>query len=180
MLKNFNNSKKGLTLIEMLVAISIFSIMAIGAVNLFSSLIKYQKNLLDKAYVLNTLSYSVEYISKSLRMAQKDMTGACITAKKNYALVSVSDIKFVNNNNECQEFFLEGGLIKVRKAGVVQNLTPANVVVESFRFVLSGEGQEDAFQPKVSLSMKAKPANGSIPSLLIQATISQRMLDIAY
>ncbi|MEK7104311.1 MAG: prepilin-type N-terminal cleavage/methylation domain-containing protein, partial [Patescibacteria group bacterium] len=171
---------KGITLLEILVAISVFSIVATGAVNLFSSLIKYQKNLLDKAYVLSTLSYSVEYMSKALRMAQKDVAGKCIGSGENFALTAGPNIEFLNSNGDCQEFFLENNAIKVRKLNIAQNLTPANITIESLNFSVLGEGQNDTLQPKITFSLKAKAINSKEPSLLIQTTVSQRMLDVFY
>jgi len=180
MIGDKNKKLKGVTLIEILVALSIFSIVTTGAISLFSSLIKTQKNLLDRAYVLNTLSYSIEYTSKALRMAQKDITGSCIGAKKNFFLTGSSNIKFLNSRNQCQEIFLENGALKVRKQGIAQSLTPSNVIVESVTFVLLGESQADTLQSKVSFSLKAKSTNNAVSPFLIQTTISQRMLDVFY
>ena len=171
---------KGITLLEILIAISIFSVALIGAIGLFVSLIKNQQALLDRAYVLNTLSYTTEYMSKAIRMAQKDTSASCIGSMENFVLTGSSNIKFLNYNNECQEFFLENQVLKVRKFGVAQNLTPASIIVEGLTFVLSGQSQDDTFQPKVSFSIKAKVATSAAPSFLIQTTVSQRMLDIAY
>lgn len=172
--------EKGVTLLEILVALSVFSVVITGAINLFSSLIKYQKNLIDKAYVLSTLSYSAEYMSKALRMAQKDMAGGCIGSGKNFLLTAGPNIKFLNSNNECQEFFLESGAIKIKRQNIVQSLTSANITIESLTFSVSGGDQTDFLQPKVSFSLKAKALNSALPSLIIQTTVSQRMLDIFY
>ncbi len=178
------NKQQGVTLLEILIAISMFSVVLIGAIGLFSSLIKNQQALLDRAYVLNTLSYTTEYISKSIRMAQKDIVGNCIGNTENFVLVNNYHIKFLNYNNECQEFYLENGALKVSKkiSGVVvaQSLTPSSIIVESLNFVLSGQSQNDTLQPKVSFALKAKVASSTAPSFLIQTTISQRMLDILY
>lgn len=173
-------NNKGITLIEIMISLAIFAIVLTGVINLFVSLLKQQKNLMDRAYVLNALSYSTEYMSKAIRMAQKDLTGTCITAGKNFELTAGPNLKFVNHNNECQEFYLESSILKVRKLGVAYELTPSNIIVESLNFAVAGENQTDDAQPKVSFSMKAKAPNSQALSLLIQTTISQRMLDINY
>ncbi len=174
------NYREGVTLLEIMIAISVFSIVIIGAIGLFASLIKNQKMLLDKAYVLNTLSYSTEYMAKALRMAQKDVNGNCIGANENFELQGSSHIKFLNYNNECQEFWLESNILKVRKLNATHNLTPGNINIENLTFVVVGSSQEDFIQPKVSFSVKAKPITNTVPSLFIQTTISQRMLDVLY
>lgn len=181
MFKNFEKiNNQGVTLLEIMIAISVFSVVVIAAIGLFVSLIKNQKALLDKAYVLNTLSYSTEYIAKALRMAQKDLNGSCIGVKKNFESQNSSHIKFLNYNNECQEFWLENNVLKVRKLNLTHNLTPDNIIVEGLSFVLTGESQDDFLQPKISFSIKAKPSISTYPSLFIQTTVSQRMLDVSY
>ncbi|MFH0739915.1 MAG: prepilin-type N-terminal cleavage/methylation domain-containing protein [bacterium] len=181
-----NTKCQGFTLLELLIAISLFSIVIVGAIGLFISLIKNQQALLDRAYVLNTLSYTTEYMSKSMRMAQKDdVAGACTgVSRGNFVLIGDTRIKFLNYNNECQEFYLANGVLKVNKkiagAWVGQDLTPAAINVESLKFILSGQSQDDTLQPKVSFALRARPVTGAAPSFLIQTTISQRMLDIWY
>ncbi|MDO8524055.1 MAG: prepilin-type N-terminal cleavage/methylation domain-containing protein [bacterium] len=183
-LKNLEKNCKGITLLEILVAISISSIVLIGAIGLFISLIKNQQTLLNKAYVLNTLSYSTEYMSKAIRMAQKDKGGTCLDNSMENFNSTGDSIKFLNYNNECQRFFLDSGVLKVSKkisgVDIAQALTPANITIESLNFVLAGQSQDDNLQPKISFSLKARVQSSSIPSFLIQTTISQRMLDIAY
>jgi len=175
-----DNKQQGVTLLEIMIAISVFSILIVAAIGLFSSLIKNQKELLDRAYVLNTLSYSTEYMAKSLRMAQKDIVGNCIGKNENFVLQGEAGIKFLNYNNECQEFWLEGGGIKVRKLNFTHNLTPSNINVEGLSFVLLGESQADYSQPKVSFAIKARPATSTAPLFFIQTTVSQRILDVFY
>lgn len=174
------DKQQGITLLEILIAISMFSVVIIGAIGLFVSLIKNQQALLDRAYVLNTLSYSTEYMSKAIRMAQKDIDGNCVGSNENFVLIGPSNIKFLNYNNECQEFLLENQTLKVKKLNATQDLTPNSIIVESLNFVLYGESQLDTKQPKVSFVLKAKAKNSIAPSFLIQTTVSQRMLDITY
>lgn len=175
------DKEKGITLLEMLIAISMFSIVLIGAISLFISLIKNQQALLDRAYVLNTLSYATEYMSKTIRMAQKDKEGTCLGSMENFSSIDSWHIKFKNYNGDCQEFYLEDKALKVRKLNIAQNLTPSSINVESLIFVLAGQSQTtDTLQPKVSFILKAKVVGSSAPSFSIQTTISQRMLDIAY
>lgn len=179
MIGNKTKNCKGITLIEIMISLAIFAIVLVGVVNLFISLLKKQKDLMDRAYVLNSLSYTMEYMSKSIRMAQKDLTGSCIAPGKNFEQVG-SSLRFKSYNDECQEFFLDSKILKVSKNNVVHNLTPSNILVDELNFAVVGEVQTDDTQPKVSFSMKAKAQNGQISPLFIQTTVSQRMLDINY
>lgn len=175
-----NKNCRGVTLLEIMIAISVFSIVITAAIGLFTSLIKNQRELMDRAYVLNTISYSTEYMAKAIRMAQKDISGGCVGKGKNYLVTGESSIKFLNYNNECQEFFLESKTLKVRKSSVAHSLTPSNINIEGLKFLVLGESQSDLLQPKVTFTLKAKPATSTSPAFAIQTTISQRMLDIVY
>jgi len=171
---------KGITLIEVLTAISIFAIVITAAINLFASLIKYQNIALGKAYLFNTTSFTIDYISRTIRMAQKDTNGACITSGYNFISQTPSSLKFLNADNECTEIFLENGIVKIRKLNITQNLTPANIKVDILRFALAGADQNDTIQPKVSFSLKASTLSAPAQSITVQTTVSQRMLDIVY
>lgn len=119
-------------------------------------------------------------MSKAIRMAQKDTAGKCFESGNNFILTAGPNIEFLNSNGDCQEFFFDNGAIKVKKLNIAQSLTPANIVIESLNFSVAGESQNDTLQPKVSFSLKAKALNSKESSLIIQTTISQRMLDVFY
>jgi prepilin-type N-terminal cleavage/methylation domain-containing protein len=172
--------QKGFSLIEILVAISVFSIIIVVFLDLFSSALYEQGKNLSKSYLLSNTSYISEYISRALRMAKKDITGICIPAKTNFELISSSQIKFLDyTSSECQEFYLDGTekSIKVVKFGVTIPLTPSNIQVESLEFVVTGEDQTDNLQPKVTMSLELK---NKTETLKFQTTVSQRDLDVVY
>lgn len=172
---------RGVTLIEILVVISVFSIFLTSVVSLFASAMKEQRKGLDKAYLLNQGSFTAEYVSRALRMAQKDSTGACITRGLNYQITRGGNgIRFLNYRTgiNCQEFYLENGKIKVEKAGTSIDLTPDGLSVEALNFDLSGEDQDDGLQGKVTFTWQLRSTGLAIQDLKLQTTVSQRELDI--
>ena len=78
---------RGFTLVELLITITIFSIVITGFLGLFSSAFKYQKESLNLQYLLSNASYVTEYMSRALRMAKKDLAGDCIISKYNYKVL---------------------------------------------------------------------------------------------
>jgi len=185
-----NSIKKGFTLIELLITITIFSIVLTAFLSLFGSVFKYQRQSLNSIHLLNNVSYITEYMTRALRMAKKDLSGDCITLKYNYENPggSLSKIRFLNYQEKCQEFLLDGNQIQVRKSsdqssanlGPGQFLTPSNLVVENLRFRLLGESQTDSIQPKVTFTLKLSSTGQLFPAIDFQTTISQRDLDIQY
>ena len=94
-------------------------------------------------------------------------------------------MRFINilENDDCQEFFLEGGKLKQKKNNLADtvDLTSDKIDVESFKIWLLGEEETDNTQPKVTLVLKIKSNEGreaDRPSITIQTTISQRNLDV--
>ena len=124
----------------------------------------------------------MEYMSRAIRMAKKDMDGICTgIAKANYGGNQTS-LKFKSYNSEfgCEEFLLDNDQLKV-KTNTINNipLISDDFEITSLKFALSGENQTDFLQPKVTIYMEVKGKGvGSQPEIKIQTTISQRDLDV--
>lgn len=178
-----NNKTKGTTLIEILVVITVLAIFLTSVVSLFASAMKEQRKGMDRAYLLSQGSFVAEYVSRALRMAQKDITGGCIPIGSNYQITRGGNgIKFLNyrTSDNCQEFYVENKVLKVVKYGIVQDLTPSGLSVEKLSFHISGQFQGDGLQPKVTFSWQLRSAGISPQDLILQTTISQRELDVTY
>jgi type II secretory pathway pseudopilin PulG len=176
------------TLIELLIACGIFSVVMIVITGTFVSLIDTQKNILLTRKALAQASYALEFMSRALRMAQKDMTPDCLSqAGLNYENFDPGDgnvyhgirFKNANQNGECQEFYLENGQIKFKRQGQSSlSLTSPDINIERLKFLLRGESQDDTLQPLVTISFEIKLKNS--PPLKLQTSISQRNLDVVY
>jgi len=175
-------------LIEVLVAVSIFTILIAAPAGFFVGSLNAQQKALASQKLLDNTSYVLEYISRALRMAKKDDINGidCLSGNKtNYEITSLGQgIKFRNYNDKCQEFYLEGGRLKESKDGIENYLTPEDLEIISLKFKLSGSSQADSDQPRVTLFSKIRGARGKKPALQpeikIQTTISQRNLDVPY
>lgn len=166
-------NQRGFTLIEILVAVAVFVSMVSIASGLFSYNAKSQRANLVSQELLEQASYLSEYMSRSIRMAKKDTSGACTgSAKTNYAF-SGNCLKFVNYKGNCQQFCLEGTRLKDESGNY---LTSQSLQVTSFQVSLVGQTQNDDLQPKVTFSLGIVGSQG-LP-INIQTTLSQRNLDI--
>ena len=63
---------KGFTIIEMLVAVTIFTLVTGSITGLFISSIRSQSKVLTTQKLLDEASYAMEYMGRFLRMAKKD------------------------------------------------------------------------------------------------------------
>jgi prepilin-type N-terminal cleavage/methylation domain-containing protein len=174
----------GYTLIEVLVAITIFVVIIAGPTGFFISSLKSQRKALSTMEIVDNSSYILEYISRALRMAKKDdLDGiSCLSGDKvNYEITySGQGIKFKNYNGQCQEFYLEGGQLKENKAGNILPITPPDLEVSNLKFQISGEGQADNLQPRVTIFFEIRKKSQPETKIQFQTTISQRNLDVQY
>ncbi len=197
------NKKSGFTLVEILMSVFIFTIIIATLSGIFVSSVRNQKRALSSEKILSETSYALEYMSRALRMAKKDSTGACITAGAGYNYENpggdISKIRFIKydtsqGNDVCYEFFLEDNKIKEKRSidisdnfGPALSLTSNEIIISRFnpldtleplRFKITGAIDSDIFQPKVTIFLEVKAAEGSQPpKLRIQTTVSQRNLD---
>jgi len=185
------SENKAFTLIELLVTIGIFSIV-IGMVSgVFILGIQQQKVAFASQILLDQTSFALEYMSRTLRMAKKELSSIpiCLSQRGlNYEITrSGSGLKFINHleSDDCQEFFLENGQLKYRKK-IGQTgeesfpLTSSKLDVSLTKFNLTGGFQSDDLQPSVTISLQIK-GKGELEGsqrIKIQTTLSQRNPDV--
>ncbi len=184
-MKKKYNKKKGFTFIELLVAVTIFSITILAASALFTSAIRGQRTTLISQELLDQSSYAIEYMSRALRIATKELNCSdpldpatcdpsnpphCLTNKGygwNYETnpPDYDKIKFINHlqDNDCQEFFLENSTHRIKyKTGEGEfYLTSDDIRVNFLKFDLSGEyqgepGNPDNLQPRLTILLEVE------------------------
>ena len=177
----------------MLVAVTIFTLVIGSTTGLFISAIRSQAKALAAQKLLDETSYTIEYMSRFLRMAVKDKGGSCLTQPAqpgfNYQNPEgdVSSIRFIDYHGKCHEFFLDSGFLKERVSTngsydpgrPALELTSEDFEVSSLNFNLSGqEGPPDEIQPRATISLTIGKKPDLKPKITIQTTISQRNLDL--
>ncbi|MCK4355226.1 prepilin-type N-terminal cleavage/methylation domain-containing protein [Candidatus Parcubacteria bacterium] len=193
-MNQFSNNK-GFTLIEVVVSIFMFFSIFVVILGFFGYAVKGQKKALASQEISDQISYVMEYMSRSIRMANKDVGGTCIAAGKNYEITTpmagYSCIRFLNYDNKCQEFCFDSNnnQLKRRKSGdggsgglvgSEVDITSSKLKVNSAQFNIIGNGIGDNIQPKITISLDVEK-NAEKPEynaqIKIQSTISQRNLD---
>lgn len=172
---SFKKSGGGFTLTELLVTVAVFSLIVSAASGVFVQALKTQRWALATQELSDQTSFLIEYMSRAIRMAKKDITGICIDPKLNYKIVD-NGIEFLNYKGECQKFYLEGNQLKEKRAGVISELTSAHLKVSNFNINLLGQTQEDNLQPRVNFFLEIEGKEKS--KIRLQTTISQRNPDI--
>src|SRR3989344_5217727 len=180
--RNLANAQ-GFTLVEVLVAVSLLSLMIGLLTSLFLVAISVQNQSLTIQGLVNNSSPMAEYMTRALRQARKDTGQGCLSSPGlNYEITHFGlGIKFVNRDNQCHEFFQEGERIKETRGTQTLFLSPDDVKVLAFRVALQGESQTDTKQPLVSFFFDMQGA-GLKPSsqtrFQLHTSVSQRAYDI--
>jgi len=186
--KKIKFKKGGFTLIEMLVAMAIFSTVMGIITGIFITGIRQQKMALDSQVVLDQTSYALEYMGRALRFAKKQLAGDPVCLSQPGLNVETthggSGLKFINHlqGDDCQEFFLENKQIKYWRQSDLNSplpLTSVKLEVISLKFDLAGEWETDNLQPRITIFSEIKSAASSqSQKIKIQTSISQRNLDV--
>jgi len=171
---------KGFTLIESLVAITVFTTVGCTVVGIFISGVQGQKRALASQELSSQTSYVIEYMGRAIRMAQKVDDSFCIANGLNYEWTPTS-VKFKNHEGVCQKFYSDGnGNLKEDKgtgASIVTLFLTSGITVNTFNVSVAGDGIESGNQkqPKVTISLSVSKSGATAK---VQTTISQRNLDI--
>ncbi|MBU3935022.1 prepilin-type N-terminal cleavage/methylation domain-containing protein, partial [Patescibacteria group bacterium] len=178
-------NKEGFTLIEIMVSVSIFAILVTTFTGFFIGAIQGQQKALASQELINNVSYTLEYMSRAVRMAKKELSDPpdCLSSRGlNYEKTKDGKgLKFINYDGICQEFFwdvADNRLKESKSGGIAIPLTPINTEVVSFKLGPSDSwGQDQGTQPKVTIFLEIKGRGLRMelqPLISIQTTISQR------
>jgi len=174
-----NNTRKkrdvlsrGVTLVELIVVLAVFVFIILVTVSIFTSIIRDQRGILTEQELLNQTSYVTEYMSRTIRAAIKDTTGNCLSSSGDIYLLTYYDlasgfyngIKFITENNICQEFFLDtdGVLKEMKNGGSSQNILSDKFEIKYVRFIINGDksldvaSESDSIQPRVTFAINVK------------------------
>jgi len=180
------NKQKGFTLVELIVTITVFLIIFETVIGIFIAGIRQQRISLETQLLsLDQITFSLEFMSRNLRMANKELNQGCLSSRGlNYEIThNGSGVKFINtlDNDECQEFFLENGQLKYKKGNQdALPMTSSKLTVSSLKFNLIGGDQSDEIQPRLTFVLEFSSKSPNIPKTKFQTTISQRKLDVQY
>lgn len=152
-IKKLFKKESGFTIIETVVVIAVFLLVIGAGLSIFISIVVNQKKLLSEQKIINQISYTLEHMSKAMRMAKltADNERTCISqnhmfilSRPNLSTGSYDSIKFVNQSNggACTEFYLDtadGVLKEIINNGYPTPLTSSDLKIKFIRFGINGK-----------------------------------------
>lgn len=195
LLKKKNISKKdnsGFTLVEMMVAVALFSIVMVVSVGSLLSMINANKKSQSLQLVMSNLDFAVEDITRTMRVGTNYHCGSGDISEPKDCNGGSNYIAFEptggdpDSANDQVVYRLNGTQIEKSTSGGVSNsfiaITAPEITIESLSFFVQGSGPAsggDKNQPKVLivLSGYAGKDEKTKSNFNIQTMVSQRILD---
>jgi prepilin-type N-terminal cleavage/methylation domain-containing protein len=187
------NNKKGFSLVEMLVAVALFSGVMIIAVGALLSLIDANRKAQAINSVMNNLNFALENMSRNIRVGS---TYHCEVT--NNVPVDVDEVKDCSNGGELFAFEASNGdsgdstdqivyringtqLEKSEDSGnTFITITAQEVSIDNFSFYVDGTSLSDDMQPRVVIILQGSAGvkEKIRTEFNLQTTVSQRVLDL--
>lgn len=154
-------------MIELLVALSIFALVIIAVLGLFSAAIKGQRRVIAQQNVQENARFLIEFMAKEIRMST-------ITSDNGTS----GDLTLVRSDGDSVTYSIVSGKL-YRNSGQVSS----DEVIVSGNFYVEGaeSGTIDNQQPKVVIALEIQGAGAKVEEqtkINIQTTLSQRNFDL--
>lgn len=168
---------KGFTLLEMIVAIGVFSIAILISIGAFLNLENAEKKIQADIETQNNLRFALEIMSKEIR------TGTSYHCSLNPGVEPIDCPSGLNSlafkNTSGQTIIYRQNSNRVEKSSdggaFFQPLTASNITVENLKFYVVGALTGDNIQPRVLIGLKAIGQIGRAQSeFVLQTAVSQR------
>lgn len=156
---------KGFTLIEVMVAVSIFTVVVTIGIGALMSVISVNKRVQAQREVVNGLSFALETMGRRLRLA--DVTQP-INTGSNF-------IQFLDSETQAVILYQRtaGDKITVSTGGQQIELTPSGFMVTKFESITSGTGTKKLITLRIVGNITT---GGTTTPISLQTSISPRSL----
>jgi prepilin-type N-terminal cleavage/methylation domain-containing protein len=184
-----STSIRGYTLLEMIVAVGIFSVVMLAATGAYLTLINLDRQARAMNDVVSNLTFAVDSMSRAVRTGtgykcdNSSGTPNCINGSSN------STLGFTDSEspNRGIVYSLSGGQIMASicspapcAGGTASALTDPRITVQSLKFYVRGVGVGDGIQPQVTFTIAGLITTGvgKTVNFSIEGGATQRLLDI--
>lgn len=160
------NNENGLTMIELIVAIGIFSLVIGMTIGIFVLAITTQRRITALKNVNDNVRFTIESMAREIK------TG------KNFSSIGGS-LSFNNANGEAVVYRLNASIIEKSSNGGTNYsaVTGPEVTINYLNFYLMGQLASDGLEPRITITIGAtSQAGNQSANLKVQTTISERAL----
>lgn len=185
--------KKGFTLIEVMVAVSIFTMVMLVATGAVFSIVEANKKTHSLKSVMTNLDFALESMTRNIRVGTgyvcMDSSGShrgdCFDGDVGLHLTSNIAAGLNQGNMHLEYTFKkdENGVGRIYRQFLEQDTSPIPITAQEInitdmKFFVTGSLQDDYKQPKVVIILRGYAGTGETQSSFnIQTTVSQRSID---
>jgi prepilin-type N-terminal cleavage/methylation domain-containing protein len=178
--------KGGFTLIEMIIAVSLFVVVMVISMGALLSMIDANRKAQALRTVMDNLNFAVENVTREMRVGFDYHCGLFgnFDDPRDCPLGGDTIIAFKDSEGELMVFRFENGRIEksVDSGATYLGITAPEIVIDmdNSRFYVLGSQSNDTLQPKVVMVVRgtAGLTEKVRTTFNLQTTASQRLLDI--
>src|SRR3990167_7936548 len=172
--------KKGFTLIELMVAISIFIVVMMISMGSIIGVFDANRKSRSLKTVLNNLNMAVESMSKEMRFGKNYHCGSGTVTIPQNCPSGGTLMSFLSSDNLQITYRLNGTTIEKKTENEIYlPVTGPEITIDDLTFFTLGAGTGDLLQPKVIIKIKSHAGTGKgQTNFTLQTLVSQRNFDI--
>ncbi len=168
------NTTRGFTLVEMIVAIFVFSVVMVIATGALVSIIGANRKAQSVKSVMNNIAFSLDSMTRALRVGTDYDCGVSSCASDGSESITFTDV-----DGRQIQYQLDESTHQIERSidgANFQALTAPEVTVDRMMFYVDGVGSEG--QPRVLVVIGGRAGVGKSETVFnIQTLVSQRSLD---
>ncbi len=171
---------RGFVLVELLVAVGLFAVIASIAVGGFVRALRTQRQAAALVSANNNVFLVLEQMAREFRTGRLFCANQADGSGTAFLCSDSGHIAFISGEtNETIEYRLSDGAIERGVSGKFSKITGEKVLINYLRFTIVGNQQGDRRQPRITIAVgvSAKEAGASVATTNIETTVSSRASD---
>ena len=196
---NKKNSNVGFTLVELMIAIALFTIIVAIAIGGFTNALRTQRQVSSLIATQSNVSLALEQMTREIRTGYlfcHDVDVNTLNGKCGACKISTPPLTLTWTCNALDYYTADGTHVNysVASGGLIRtviddttglstpnSITGDNVNVQKLKFVLFGNLEGDHWTPRITLSIGVSPSSTDIATMndiiYLQTSISARQID---
>ncbi|MDP3726505.1 MAG: type II secretion system protein, partial [bacterium] len=177
--------KRGFTLVEMIVAVAVFTVVMVSGIGALMSMIDANRKAQSLRIVMDNLNFALENITRTMRVGIDYHCGRLgdLHTPRDCALEGDSFIAFKDSGGDLLIFNLNNGRIEKSSDGgaTYLGITAPEITIQELKFFVRGSTSADQIQPEVLVIVRgiAGVTAKVRTTFNLQTTVSQRLLDVS-
>lgn len=175
MFKISKQKKKGFSLVELMVAVSIFAIVMLIGTGAILAIVNGNKKNQSMQVAISNLNYAVENMTRNMKTGRGFNS---VTSGLYYGEGETGGINFITTDDVDVTYFLQNGALMLKEdSNDPIAVTAPEISIKKLRFEVFGVGT-DGVQPAVVIYIAGTVSNGSLKTdFALHTSVTQRSVD---